>query len=404
MTYTATRRGTYSGFVVMAALSNLSPLLFIVFQENFGFSFERLGLLIVIYFSVQIAAMGVGIVVVEKVGYRIPVVFSQCCAVFGLVLLGVLPTIMENTFVGLVIATTISAVGCGIIELTLSPIMEALPAPLNQKASAMSFMHSFYCWGVACTILLSTLFLHVVGSAAWWYLPILWALLPLFNMFLFLKVPFPEHIERKERTPIKELFATPLFLLLILLMVCGAASELVVGQWASLFMEQGLGLSEVIGDIAGPCMFAILMGIGRILYSILSNRISYRVYMASSALLCIISYLLLSLPSHPVFSIIGCALSGLAASMMWPGTLSYAVSRFPSGGTPLFGTLSFFGLLGCSIGPWVTGIVAENSDGGLRTGILIATLFPLIILMLVFLIRNREINPDKKRSIEHGED
>jgi len=372
----------------MAILANLSPLLFIVFQENFGFSYERLGLLIVIYFSIQIVAMSAGILVVEKIGYRIPVVFSQCCAAIGLVLLGVLPTIMENAFMGLIIANSFCALGCGIIELTLSPIMDALPAPPNQKASAMSFMHSFYCWGVACTILLSTLFLHFSGSAAWWYLPILWAALPLFNLFLFIKVPMPEHVERKERTPVKELFSTPFFLLLILLMVCSAASELVIGQWASLFMEQGLGLSKVLGDIAGPCMFAILMGVGRILYSFLSNKISYRVYMAMSAMLCIISYLLISLPSNPVFSIIGFALSGLAASMMWPGTLSYAISRFPSGGTLLFGTLSFFGLLGCSIGPWVTGVVAENSDGGLRTGILVALLFPVLLLVLVLLIRN----------------
>jgi len=383
MTYTATRRGTYCGFVVMAILSNLSPLLFIIFQDNFGFSYERLGLLIVMYFSVQIASMGIGIVVVERIGYRIPVVFSQCCAVLGLVLLGILPTVMDNTFAGLIIATALSAVGCGLIELTFSPIMDALPAPPNQKASAMSFMHSFYCWGVAVTIIISTLFLHVFGAAAWWFLPILWALLPLFNLILFINVPLPEHTEKKERTPVKELFSAPLFLLLILLMVCGAASELVVAQWASLFMEQGLGLSKVIGDIAGPCMFAVLMGVGRILYSIFSNKISYRVYMIVSALLCVMCYLLISLSSNPIFSMIGCALSGLAVSMMWPGTLSYAVSRFPSGGTVLFGTLSFFGLLGCSLGPWVTGVVADNTDGGLRTGILVSVIFPALIVILV---------------------
>jgi len=374
----------------MAILSNLSPLLFIIFQDSFGFSYERLGLLIVIYFSVQIAAMGVGIGVVEKYGYKIPVIISQSCAVLGLVLLGVLPTVMGNTFVGLVIATVLSAVGCGLIELTFSPIMNALPSPPNQKAAAMSFMHSFYCWGVAVTIIVSTLFLHFMGSDAWWYLPIIWAVLPLVNLILFLKVPLPEHVEKTERTPVKALFSAPVFLLLILLMVCGAASELVVAQWSSLFMEQGLGLSKVLGDIAGPCMFAILMGIGRILYSALSSKISYRVYMTASALLCIICYLLISMAPHPVLSLIGCALSGLAVSMMWPGSLSYAVSRFPNGGTPLFGTLSFFGLLGCSLGPWITGIVADNTDGGLRTGILAATVFPAIIVLLVIGIRNKE--------------
>ena len=392
MTYTATRRGTYSGFVVMAILSNLSPLLFIIFQENFGFSYERLGLLIVIYFSVQIAAMGFGISIVEKIGYRFPVIFSQLCAVLGLVLLGVLPTVMTNAFAGLVIATVLSAVGCGLIELTFSPIMNALPTSNKQKASAMSFMHSFYCWGVAITIIISTVFLHFTSGAAWWFLPIIWAALPLINLILFIRVPLPEHVGKKERTPIKELLSSSLFLLLLLMMICGAASELVVAQWASLFMEQGLGLSKVLGDIAGPCMFAILMGVGRILYSVLSNRISYRMYMAASALLCITCYLFISLSSHPALSMIGCALCGVAVSMMWPGTLSYAVSHFPSGGTVLFGVLSFFGLLGCSIGPWVTGVVADNSDGGLRTGILASTIFPAIIILLVLLIRKKDIN------------
>ena len=398
MTYTATRRGTYSGFVVMAILSNLPPLLFIVFQNNFGFSYERLGLLIVIYFSVQIAAMGFGIGIVEKIGYRLPVVFSQCCAVLGLVLLGVLPNAMDNAFIGLIIATVISAVGCGLIELAFSPIMNALPSPPNQKASAMSFMHSFYCWGVAVTIIVSTIFLHFMNAAAWWLLPVLWAVLPLINLFLFTKVPLPEQVKRTERTPVKKLFSSYFFFLLILLMICGAASELVVAQWASLFMERGLGLSKVLGDIAGPCMFAVMMGIGRILYSVLSNRVSYRTYMASSALLCVICYLVISLSSHPVFSLAGCALSGLAVSMMWPGTLSYAVSHFPSGGTVLFGTLSFFGLLGCSIGPWVTGIVAENSEGGLRTGILVAVIFPAVIILLMLLIKK---NKNKQENLNN---
>jgi fucose permease len=173
-------------------------------------------------------------------------------------------------------------------------------------------------------------------------------------------------------------------------MICGAASELTMGQWSSLFMEQGLGLSKVLGDIAGPCMLAILMGVGRILYGVLSNKISYRVYMAASALLCIVCYLLMSLSPHPVFSLIGCALCGLAVSMMWPGTLSFAVSHFPSGGTFMFGTLSIFGLLGCSLGPWVTGVVADNSDGGLRTGLLAATIFPVVIVVLILLISRRK--------------
>ncbi|MDR2570052.1 MAG: MFS transporter [Oscillospiraceae bacterium] len=390
MTYTATRRGTYSGFVVMATLGNLSPLLFIIFQDSFGLSFERLGLLIVIYFSIQIAAMFFGIGIVEKLGYRIPVVFSQCSAVLGLVLLGVLPTLMNNAFIGLIIATSLNAVGCGLIELTFSPITNALPSPKNQKASTMSFMHSFYCWGVAGTILISTLFLQVMGREMWWLIPILWAALPLFNSILFMRVPLPDVIEKKERMPAKKLLLSPLFLVFIVLMICGAASELTMGQWSSLFMEQGLGLSKVLGDIAGPCMLAILMGVGRILYSVLSNRINYRVYMAASALLCVACYLLMSLSPHPAFSLIGCALCGLAVSMMWPGTLSFAVSHFPSGGTFMFGALSIFGLLGCSLGPWVTGVVADSSDGGLRTGLLVATIFPAVIILLILLISRKK--------------
>jgi len=374
----------------MAALGNLSPLLFIIFMEEFGLSYERLAVLVVIYFAIQTITLGLGIKVVEKLGYKIPIIFSQAFAALGLILLGILPNVLNNTYMGLAIATVLNAMGCGLIELISSPVTDSLPTPPNQKASAMSFLHSFYCWGVACTIIISTLFLHVAGGDVWWLLPIIWALLPIFNMFLFIRAPFPEQIEIKERTPIKELLSAPLFLLLMIMMICGAASEVIVGQWASLFMEQGVGLSKVIGDIAGPCMFAILMGIGRILYSVFSGKIKYKIYMASSASLCIICYLMMSLSPYPVISLFGCALCGLSVSMMWPGTLSYAVSRFPSGGTLLFGLLAVFGLLGCAIGPWFTGFIADNSDGGLRTGILASVIFPAIAVILVLLMRNNK--------------
>ena len=386
MTYTATRRGAYSGLVVQAITNNLSPILFIIFQESFGFSYERLGTLVVINFVIQVAVMSLGIILVEKLGYRIPAVTAQGCATLGLVLLGALPMLMQNAYAGLVIATAIGAVGGGLSELILSPMMNALPTPPNQKASAMSFLHSFFSWGQAGTILISTLFLYLAGGARWWILPVLWAVIPLLNMVLFMLVPLPEHIGQKERMSVKELFLSPLFLVFILLMVCGAASELTVAQWASLFIERGLGLSKVLGDIAGPCMFAVMMGVGRILYSVLSGRISYQVYMAASALLCVVCYLLIALSPSPVFSLIGCALSGLATSVMWPGTLSCAAARFPSGGTPMFGSLAIFGGLGCSLGPWVAGVVADNAVGGLRTGILVATVFPAAMILLILAI------------------
>ncbi|MCL2033783.1 MAG: MFS transporter [Oscillospiraceae bacterium] len=392
MTYTATRRGTYSGLVVQAILNNLSPLFFIIFQESFGFSYERLGMLVVINFVVQVVMMSLGIALVEKLGYRTPIIIAQACAALGLVLLGALPLLMNNAYAGLVIATAVGAVGGGLSELILSPIMNALPTPPNQKASAMSFLHSFFSWGQAGTILISTLFLYLAGGSSWWILPILWAVLPLANLILFTAVPLPEQVGKAERTSVKDLFLSPLFLIFILLMVCGAASELTVAQWASLFIEQGFGLSKVLGDIAGPCVFAVMMGAGRILYSVLSGRIGYRAYMLASSALCVGCYLLISLSFSPVLGLIGFALSGLAVSAMWPATLSYAAARFPLGGTLLFGALAIFGGLGCSLGPWVAGVIADNSAGGLRTGILGGAVFPAFIILLVIILNIKRKN------------
>ena len=246
----------------------------------------------------------------------------------------------------------------------------------------MSLLHSFYCWGHVGVVLISTVFFGVFGIENWKVLACIWALVPLCNAFLFARVPIASLIKEGEQGyTVKELACQKLFWVFLLMMVCAGASEQAVSQWASTFAEKGLGVSKVIGDLAGPMAFAILMGSARAIYGKFGEKIDLDKFMAGSSLLCVASYLCISLVPSPVFGLIGCAVCGLSVGIMWPGTFSRASAALPRGGTALFALMALAGDLGCSGGPTLVGMVSSGFGDNLKLGILAAMVFPALLLV-----------------------
>ena len=396
--YRATRHACYVGSMTQAICNNLTPLLFIIFQSAYGLSYQRLGALILINFVVQLTVDLLCARYADKIGYRVPLVVAHAASALGLVLLAALPHWLADPYAGLCVAVVVYAFGGGLLEVLVSPVVDSLPKPQAEKAASMALLHSFYCWGQVAVVLLSTLLLRAIGGALWWVLPIVWAAVPLANMVAFLRVPFVPMIPEHQRTSLRELLKKPLFLAFLTLMVCAGAAELVVSQWASLFAEQGLGLSKVWGDLLGPCLFGVMMGVGRVIYGVWGARMDLRRFLLVTGLLCVACYLVLCLAPFPGVSLAACAVTGFAVSLFWPGTCSLSSARFPMGGAAMFALLAMFGDIGCSAGPWLAGLVADQAGTGffgwvnealfggesaLKTGILVATVFPLVLVVTV---------------------
>jgi fucose permease len=337
MTFEHTRRACYAGYVTQAIVNNLAPLLFIVFQTRYQVPYEMLGRLVLLNFITQLITDLVAVKVVDRTGYRVPLVLAHVFCVAGLVLLAVAPAVLPSPYLGLSAAIVVYAIGGGLLEVLVSPVVDALPSPKEGKAAAMSLLHSFYCWGQVAVVLGTTLVLAHVGQERWQILPLLWAVIPLVNLAVFLRVPLPSTVPDEHRTPLTALFRARAFLATLVLMFCAGASALTMSQWSSLFAEQGLGLPKVLGDIAGPCLFAALMGIGRFAYGLWGRDVPLIPAMAGCGVLAAICYLVTALSTDPVWSLAGCAACGLAVSLLWPGTFSLATHRFPFGGAAISG-------------------------------------------------------------------
>ncbi|WP_020575899.1 MFS transporter [Actinopolymorpha alba] len=403
MTFNSTRRACYTGYITQAIVNNLAPLLFIVFQTRYAVPLEMLGRLVLLNFATQLLTDIVAVKVVDRVGYRGLLVLAHILAALGLVMLAVAPAVLPSPYVGLSCAVIVYAVGGGLLEVLVSPVVDALPSPQEGKAAQMSLLHSFYCWGQVGVVAVTTVLLAQIGQASWQVLPLIWALVPLVNLFAFLRVPLPATVPDEHRTPLRALFGAPTFALAMVLMLGAGAAELTMSQWSSLFAEQGLGVSKVWGDLAGPCLFAVLMGIGRIAYGLWGERVPLVPALAGCGVLATVCYLVAVLSQHPVISLVGCAVCGLAVSLLWPGTFSLAAARFPFGGAAMFGILAVFGDAGGAGGPWIAGAVADVSAGtngvlhdlagvlpdddgsGLRIGLLVGTAFPLTIVVAALL-------------------
>lgn len=402
-TYKHTLAACYTGYITQAVVNNLSPLLFLTFNSIFGISLEKIALLISANFAVQILTDLCSAKIVDKLGVRGSIAAAHIFAAAGLAGMGIFPYLLPDPFAGLLLSAALCAVGGGLTEVLISPIVDSLPG--DAKASAMSLLHSFYCWGQVSVVLLSTLFFTLAGIKNWRILAALWAVVPFANIFLFMKVPLcPFVSEGGEEIPLKKLFNGGMFLLFCLLMISAGASELAASQWASLFAESGLGVSKTVGDLLGPCMFAVLMGSARLWYGIFGKKIKLAPVIAASSVLCTVSYGLMVFSGEPWLSLAGCGLCGLSVGIMWPGVFSLASEQYPSGGTSMFAALALAGDIGCSAGPGLVGIFvnasengaewiarlfpnADAASAGLRTGLLFAAVFPLIMLLgVLFLI------------------
>lgn len=387
--YNHTLYACFTGYVIQAIVNNFVPLLFLTFQREFGISLEKIALLITFNFGVQLTVDFLAAGFVDKIGYRICVVAAQLCSAVGLISLSVLPGLMPDPFIGLMVSGIIYAIGGGLIEVLISPIVEACPT--KRKKAAMGLLHSFYCWGHAAVILLSTLFFTVFGISNWRILACLWAIVPLLNAVYFTQVPISSLNEDGSGMPVRELFCTRMFWFMIILMICAGACEQGISQWASAFAESALQVSKTVGDLAGPCAFAILMGISRVVYSRICDHISLYQYMCGCGFLCLVSYLLAALSPSPLLGLIGCALCGLSVGVMWPGTFSLSARSIPGGGTAMFAFLALAGDVGCAGGPSLVGFISGQADGNMKAGILSGIFFPiLLIVTLLFLMRRRE--------------
>ena len=376
----------FIAYIVQAIVNNFSPLLFITFNESYQIPLSRITLLVTINFAVQLTVDLLATKYVDRIGYRPCIVAAHVFAALGLSLLAILPDRM-NPFFGLLIAGCTYAIGGGLIEVLISPIMESCPT--DNKETAMSLLHSFYCWGHVGVVLISTVFFRVLGIGSWKALAFVWAAIPLVNAVIFLKTPIAPLISEGEKgMSVRELFANKTFWFFMIMMICAGASEQSVSQWASAFAEQGLGINKTAGDLAGPMMFAVFMGTARALYGKYGENIDLDLFMKGSTILCVVSYLLISLAPIPVLSLAGCAICGFSVGCMWPGTFSKAAGTLRTGGTAMFAFLALGGDLGCAGGPTVVGMVSELFSGNLKSGILAAVLFPVVLGICLFVQKN----------------
>lgn len=376
--YKKTLFACYLGFITQAISANFAPLLFLTFKSTYGISLEKIALIPFVFYLTQLLIDFAATKFADKIGYRTCVTASQVLSAFGLVLLVVLPEILPVPFVGILISVVFYAMGSGLIEVLVSPIVEA--CPFENKDGMMSLLHSFYCWGAVGVILGSTLFFAVFGVENWRILTLIWALIPLVNTFNFMTCPIECLLEDGESLPIRKLLSIPLFWLMLLLMICAGASEASMAQWASAFTESALGVSKTVGDLAGPCLFAVFMGITRVIYGKMSEKLDLTKVMLLCGTMCAVCYLLASVSPVPILGLAGCALCGMAVGIMWPGTISIASQKCPRGGTALFAFLALAGDLGATVSPALVGSISEMAGSNLKMGLLVATVFPVVLV------------------------
>lgn len=377
LTYKHTITACFIGYIVQAIVNNFAPLLFLTFQKSYGIPLEQITLLITVNFVVQLAVDLLAAGLADRIGARNCLVSAHLFCTAGLALMAVLPAALPSAFSGLLISVVLYAVGGGLLEVMVSPVVEACPT--DNKEGAMSLLHSFYCWGQVGVVLLSTLFFTLFGTENWRVLALIWAAVPFLNMIVFIFVPIKQLNEDGGGMKLSELLRSRRFWTLFVMMFCAGASELSVSQWASTFAERSLGVSKTVGDLAGPMMFAVFMGTARAVYGKLAGKINTQKCMFASALLCVFSYLCISLIPVPALGLIGCGICGFSVGIMWPGTFSRAASTLPAGGTMMFALLALAGDLGCSGGPTFAGLIASAAGDDLKKGILAAVIFPLIM-------------------------
>ncbi|AOR24099.1 MFS transporter [Clostridium taeniosporum] len=402
--YKKTMYASYVGYITQAIVNNFVPLLFLTFQREFKISLDQISLLVTLNFGTQIFVDFLSARYVDKIGYRVSIVGAHIFSALGLIGLGVFPYIFSNPFIGLVISIILYAIGGGIIEVLISPIVEALPN--DAKASAMSLLHSFYCWGHVFVVIISTIYFVIFGINKWNYLAIIWATIPFINAICFTRVPINIFGEEEIKLPMKSIFKLKYFCLFLLLMICSGAAEQAMSQWASVFAEAGLNVSKTIGDLFGPCLFATLMGVSRAFYGNFGEKINLEKFISFSSMLCVVSYFIAVFAPISIVSLIGCGLCGLSVGIMWPGVFSLSAKYCPQGGTSMFAFLALAGDVGCAVGPGLVGMVSSSvekessniinfisnistNNVGLKVGLLCAIVFPIIMLFSIGVLKHK---------------
>lgn len=383
--YQKTLFACYLGFITQAISANFIPLLFLTFKRTYAITLDKIAIIPVVFYFIQLLVDIIATKFADKIGYRICVVTSEVLSAVGLIALAILPEITPSPFIGILIAVVLYAVGSGIIEVLVSPIVEA--CPFKNKDGVMSFLHSFYCWGSMGVILGSTIFFALFGIENWKILTLIWALVPLYNIFNFANCPIERLVEDGKGMRVGALLKTPVFWLMILLMVCSGASEISMSQWASAFTESALGVSKTVGDLAGPFLFAMFMGIARVAYGKFSQKLNLTNVMLVCAVMCVGCYLLASLSNLPFLGLIGCAVCGLSVGIMWPGSISISSQNCPKGGTAMFALLALAGDLGGMASPAIVGGVSEMAGGNLKLGLLVATTFPVMLVVALIILK-----------------
>ena len=384
--YKITITACFIGYVVQAIINNFAPLLFLTFQRTYHIGLGQITMLITLNFGVQLLVDLVAAGFVDKIGYRASMLIAHVVAAVGLFSMTILPEVFSNPYAGLIISIILYAIGGGLLEVLVSPIVESCPT--DNKEAAMSLLHSFYCWGHVAVVLISTLFFRFVGIQNWKIMTYIWMLVPIINALLFIKAPIASLIEDGQKgMSLKQLFKCKLFWVFMLMMVCAGASEQAVSQWASTFAEMGLGVSKSIGDLTGPMSFAILMGSSRAFYGKFGEKIDLDKFMVGSSILCAASYLMISLSPWPVLSLVGCSVCGLSVGIMWPGTFSKAAAGLKTGGTAMFAFLALAGDLGCGGGPTVIGQISSMMGDDLKKGILFGLCFPVMLIVGIVMCR-----------------
>lgn len=397
--YAGTKRASYTGYVVQAIVNNLAPLLFVVFHTQFSIPLAQLGLISALNFGVQLLTDFAAMFFVDKVGYRVPIVLAHVFSAAGLLLMAVLPATMPSPFLGLCLAVVVYAIGGGLLEVLVSPIVEHLPTPADQKASGMALLHSFYCWGQLAVVVGTTVILSLIGIEHWAWLPAIWAVVPLINTFVFMRVPMPETVAEDDRTSVRDLFGTPMFLAALVLMMTGGAAELTMVQWSSFFAEKGIGVGKEMGDLLGPGLFAVFMGIGRFGYGVWGQGLDLRRMLLLSSIGAAVCYVIAATSPIVIVSLLASALCGIMVALLWPGTFSLTSARFPMGGAAMFAILALGGDAGGAAGPALAGGLAEAAQGplrsvaellpddggyGLRTALLLCALIPTVFAITVW--------------------
>lgn len=410
--YNRLRYACYTTNLSMSVVGNLSPLLFLTFNKLYDISFSLIGSLVLINFCTQLAIDLVFSFYSNKFNITKVVKFTPVLTAIGLLFYALAPVLFPNmVYVGLVVGTVIFAASGGLAEVLISPVIAAIPSE-NQERE-MSKLHSVYAWGVVAVVILSTVLLQVFGKEHWNLIAIMWMVLPLLSSFLFFRADIPALHTPKKASHTFHLLMNRKFLLCFLIIFFGGASECIMAQWSSSYLEQAFQIPKVWGDVLGVAMFAVALGLGRSLYTRYGSRLHLVLFSGSVA--AFVCYITAAISTIPVLGLISCAFTGFCVSMLWPGSLLVASGRFQSGGIVLFALMAAGGDLGSSIGPQLIGVITDTvlrsdylsnlavnigltaEQAGMKAGMLAGAIFPLFAaILLAFSWRSQKHSPESE--------